>query len=189
MGLFKEINCRECGEKTSLLNRKVLKNKEYVCSKCTKNIPAMIKEWLSEYSYEDYLELKEYIKYSESVLNRVFRATHHYQNLQLDQDNGLFYLDDEFPKVYLQVGNIENFSLIFDPEKLKEGILTDKVKGKVSLELEMRKPYFKYNKVIDMFAKAECDVNLLRTKVKYKNPKNMDKFIEAMQNSSLGLQL
>lgn len=189
MGLFKEIFCKECGEKTTMLTRKKIIGQEYLCSKCIKGFPNMIKECLSGYTYEDFLELKEYMHYSDTVLNRVFRETHCYQNLHLDQDNGLLYLSDESPRVYIQVGNVELFQLTFEPEKVKEGVLDYKLKGQERLQMIVRKPYISYDKIVDMFAKTKAERNILGTKAKYVNPKGVDEFVEALNKSNTGLNL
>lgn len=189
MGLFREVFCEECGAKASMLTRKQVLTGEYICSKCLKPYPAMIKDSLLFYTYEDYKDLKEYKNYSDTVLNRVFRETHSYKNLHLDQDNGLFYLDDEFPKMYLQVGNVNQIGLFFEPEKVKEGLLSANATGTVTLGLEMRRPIIQYKKIVDHSAKAEAQVNILGTKVKCSNPKKMDAFIEAFNKSNTGLNL
>lgn len=189
MELFKKIKCEHCGEKASKRTRSAIKFDEYLCAKCVKDIPWMIKSCLSEYTYGNYLEMMEYIKEADSSLGRVFRETNYYRNIHLDQDNGIFYLGDESPRVYLKVGNIQRFELIFEPEKLKAGFLSTKVKGSIRLEMVMKEPYINYNKVIDTSAKANAKVSFIGDKVEYGMPQKVEEFLDALQKSSKGLKL
>ena len=53
MGLFKEIYCADCGAKTNVLTRTKLRDKKYLCSKCSMKIPYyMISTFTASYTFD-----------------------------------------------------------------------------------------------------------------------------------------
>lgn len=188
MGLFKEIHCASCGKKTNLIQRTRLKDDQYVCSECTSNIPSFVKHGLSEhYTYADFQKLKEYIEYSGRYIGMKFHETHHYESLHLDANNGYFYFDHGFMSkpFYLQVENVVGIDLIFEPEVYKEGIFTEKVKGDVKMVLGVSGPHIVHTETVAFGTKgnAKLKKGIFKDKVEYENPKGMDEFIAAFQET------
>lgn len=187
MGLFKEILCDHCGEKTNIVTRSKLKDGKYICSKCTSMVPHYIKVHLWNYEYKDFVKLKQYINYSEHTASRVFKETHSFLSLHLDSENGLFYFTQGLMStpVYFQVEDVESISLEYDPDKFKEGVFSDKVTGKVTLKLKMVHPYFSYEKDLANGVKASAHLKqgVFKDKVEYDNPKGMDEFIAQFQDA------
>lgn len=180
MGIFKEIYCAICGKKTSLLTRLKLTDGNYVCSECQTKLPSYMYDSVSNhYTLEDYKSFLEYSHYSSTVLRPMFHETQHYHTLHIDTENHLFYIgygiDDD--TLILHFHNIDDFDLLFSAEKFKEGIIGDKVQGKVLFKIKMQQPYFYHEKILDYAAKAKAEKKFFGNKVEYENPKGMDDFL------------
>ena len=186
MGIFKEINCACCGQKTSLLTRMKLHDGNYLCSTCTAKIPSFMKESVkTHYELNDYMTFLEYIEYSNRELRSRFHETHYYYSIHIDTENKLFYLgyDMNEKTVFFNFHSIEDFDLIFKAEVLKEGVLGDKVKGELLLILKMNIPYFYHEEILDYSAKAKAKKKLLTNTVEYDNPKGMNEFLLFFQTA------
>lgn len=179
MGLFKEINCVHCGKKTGVLTRRKLEDGNYVCSKCMSMIPNYIATCLGEYNYEQYQDLRSYLEESENTLSKLFRENHSFYAIHIDTEHELFYIDIDYPRVYLKFEDVADFRLEYEADEVKEGLLGDKVTGKIYLKLKMYSPYFYKEAVLASNVKASANVRdgLFQKKVKYSNPKGMDDFL------------
>lgn len=185
MGLFKEINCVHCGKKTSMLTRAKLADGQYVCGKCTSKIPSEIMSNLGEYTYEDYKELLRYMEESETSLSKAFKETHSFYSIHIDTQHGLFYLDTMYPTVYLKFENLSDFNLTFDPDEVKEGLLGDKVTGKIYYKVKMNTPSFFIDNVLarNVKARAHVKTGIFKDKVEYDNPKGMNEFLHYFESA------
>ncbi len=186
MGIFKEINCAYCGQKTSFLTRMKLHDGNYLCSTCASKIPSFMKESVkSHYDLDDYRTLLGYIDYSVRELRPCFHETHCYYSIHIDTENKLFYLgyDMNEKTVFFNFHSIEDFDLAFKAEVLKEGALGDKVKGEVLFVLKVNAPYFYHEEILDYSAKAKAKKKFLSNRVEYDNPKGMDEFLLFFQTA------
>ena len=84
MALFKEIFCKECGAKAGMLARTKLGDGNYICNKCLTIVPNYIKKCLSDYSYEQYMMMKQYLIWSTSELGKVFKENHYFHGIHID---------------------------------------------------------------------------------------------------------
>ena len=187
MGLFKEIYCaNECGRKTNIFTRTKLADGNYVCSKCTEEIPSYILECVDGiYSLEDFRNLKKYIQKSKEEYEPIFQETHSYKDIHLDAFHGLFYFREHWTdsEVYFPLSHIAEFDLSFSPNELKEGIIGDKVVGCVLLRLTIVRPLIHIEKIVDDRAKASARTSHFGRKVDYENPKKMRDFLFAFQTA------
>lgn len=184
MALFQEIACNICGEKTSMLTRSKLKDGTYVCSHCKKKVPGYIKSSLGNYTLEEFQQMKQYLVYSRQELKPVFTETHSYKTIGLDARHGLFYVEELGERLYLKLLEVESFDLSFEPEKAKEGVLSDKVIGTVKLSFEMRFPYFKREELVATGVKASAArKGIFTTKLVYDLPKGMEEFLAAFHEA------
>ena len=95
MGLFKDVFCTECGEKTKMLTRTHLCDDSYLCSKCAAIVPSYMKKTFEgKYTIEEYREFKEYAKSSEEEYGKIFHETHSFHDIHIDTENRLFYMED-----------------------------------------------------------------------------------------------
>ena len=179
MALFKEIPCVHCGGKTNLITRSKLSDEQYVCSKCTSNIPGAITSCLRDYDYEDFLSLKAYMEESKTQLEKVFKENHSFYGIHIDTEHELFYLDSIYPKTYLKFENLSECSLEFIADEAKEGVFGVKVTGKIFFKIKMNDPYFFKDEILKEGVKttARVEKGLFKNTVKYDNPKGMDDFI------------
>lgn len=186
MGLFKEIYCAECGEKTKLLARTSLADGNYLCSKCMSIVPSYMKKTVTDrYTLEAYKDFKEYVEETNKESKDTFRETHSFYDLHIDTVNRMFYIDDHSAKdiLYLDFCEIEQFDLTFRPEEYKDGLFGDKVKGKIYIELEVNDPYFYYEDVMATDVKAKAQKSMFGGKVKYDNPEGMDEFLHYFERA------
>jgi len=187
MGLFgKAIMCSSCGEKTNIITRKDFKDGTSICGKCASIIPNWISEHaIKEWQIQSYQEFKNYLQYSETSLRPIFQETHHYNQLLLDVDHGIFCIVDNFFRsisketIFLEFKNLYNYNFEFLPEEFQSGILSDKVKGKISFGFVTHTPFLAGEFLLDSEAKAKAKTNLLHTKVSYETPKTLAEFESA----------
>lgn len=180
MELFKDICCSDCGKKAGLLTRTKLADGKYLCYDCTVGIPSYIMDDLSRcYKFWNYKALKNYMQYSNKTLKSKFRETTSYGDFHIDEDNKLFYIGSSFldEPLYFEFKNISSFNMDYKAETFKEGILEDKVLGRVVVDLVMMVPNLTYNKILAKDVKAKADTNFLGTKVTYEYPREMEEFL------------
>lgn len=180
MGLFKEINCAVCGKKTSLLSRTKLTDGNYLCGECTSIIPSfMMDSFYTTYSVEDYHSLKHYIEKSNQELRPIFHETHHYYSIHIDTEHKLFYIGSRITNqtVFFRFRYISDYKLLFYAEEFKEGLIGDKVSGKVLFKILMNVPYFYHEEILDRNVKAKAKKSFFGSEVSCENPKEMDDFL------------
>ncbi len=186
MSLLKEIFCADCSEKTNMFFRTKLKDKNYLCSKCMKKVPAYIKNFFKkEYTLEDYKDFKDYIDYSNQYLKPAFHETHKFHGIHIDADNQIFYIGYGIDEntLFLNFANLVDFDLVFKAEEFKEGIVGSKVKGNIIMEISMKNPVFQHEEILVFGAKAKARKALFGATIRYDNPKGMDFFIEAFASA------
>lgn len=178
--LFKDIYCADCGKKTKFLTRMTLADGAVLCSECKAKIPSyMMDSVRNNYSYQDYLELKEYLEYSQKELKPKFHETHNFYNIHIDTNHRLLYIDSfsNADPVYFHLYNIDDLNFTFSAEEFKEGVFNDKVTGKVLMAIRVNIPGFYYEKIVDQNAKSKAKKEFFGTKISYENPKGMDEFM------------
>lgn len=186
MGLFKDVFCAECGEKTKMLTRTQLRDGNYLCSKCMSIVPMyMNKSFTEAYTLEGYKNFIKYVEFSNETLRPMFHETHCYENIHIDAESQTFcidYLIDD-KTLFLDFEEVTRFDLIFKAEEFKEGVLGDKVVGKVLFELAMDLPVFYYADVIKSNAKGKAKKKLFGGKIEFDNPEGMDEFLYFAQRT------
>lgn len=182
MSLFKDVYCADCKEKTNILFRTKLKDKNYLCSKCMKKVPSYMKDtFKKEYTFENYKDFKNYIDYANQYLRPIFHETHEFHGIHIDTDNQIFYIGygvDE-NTLFLNFANLADFDLVFKAEEFKESIIGSAVKGDIVMGITMTNPFFQHEEILVYGAKAKARKALFGATVKYENPKGMDFFIDA----------
>lgn len=179
MKLFKDVNCAVCDNKTNVLTRFKLSDGQYICGKCAATIPSYMKESVrSQYGLEEFKKFKEYCKFSKEELEPKFDMTDSYKGVNIDENHGIFCLNMDIMGeiLYLQFKNIVDFDFEFVPEVLKEGILGDKVEGKVMFRLQMRNPEFYCELELDSSAKGRAKKSFFGNKISYEHPEKMMDF-------------
>ena len=133
----------------------------------------------NNYTYQDYMELKEYLEYSQKELSPKFCETHKFYNIHIDTDHRLLYIDSFLEPVsaYFHLYNVDDLNFAFSAEEFKEGVFNDKVTGKVLMSIRVNTPGFYYEKIVDYNAKSKAKKEFFGTQIKYENPKGMDEFM------------
>lgn len=179
MALFKEIHCVHCGEKTGMMNRTKLTDGNYVCTKCAKKLPIMLKAELHQYSYTEFRKLCDYVQEMETVLRKQFHATYSFYGIHIDTEHGLFKVDDFDRAVILKFENLSDFTLDYQPDEVKDGVFSTKVTGKLYYKMKMNFPYVFRDGVLAERVKSSAQIKegLFKKKAIYSNPAGMDEFI------------
>lgn len=180
MGIFTEIYCAVCNEKTSVFTRTKLTDGSYICSKCMKFVPSYMRNsFRSSYDLDDYRALRRYAEYSNDVLRPLFHETHKYYSLHIDAEHLIFYIGDwiDDKTLFLRFDHLTEFDLVYHADEFKEGMAGDKVYGRLLLKVKMNYPYFYYETILDEKVKAKAKKAFFGTKIEYENPKGMDEFL------------
>ncbi len=180
MGLFKDIYCTECKMKTKLLFRTKLCDGNYLCSECTSIVPQhMRSSFTDKYTLEDYHDFKRYLEFTNKEYRKLFHETNSYYKIHIDAEHKLFYIgygiDDN--TVFYDFSFVTSFDLDFKAENYKDGVLGQKVTGKIIFAIGVGYPKFYYQDVLDSSAKAKAKTSFFGNKISYENPKDMDDFI------------
>jgi hypothetical protein len=162
MGLFKKINCAECGVKTNIAMMTKLADGDYICSKCKKKLPGFLVEYAEKnYSIDDYKYAVEWKKESFAQYSGIFKSTTSYGGVSIDAEHGLFSINYDV-SIPLKFDEIIDFAF-----KAKEGILGDKVTGNI---------FFYYETILEIGAKAKAKKSFFGTKVTYDHPERLKEF-------------
>ena len=181
MGLFKEINCAECGEKTNVVMRMKLVDGNYICSKCKKAIPKFVEKYAAEnYTLEDYKHVKEWAPASIEKYGAEFKMTEMYGEVEIDRDHGLFKINQSLfggkNTPILKFEDVVDFDFGFNAKEYKEGMLGGKVTGESLFCVTMREPRFYYETVLDSAASAKAKKSFFGNKVTFEHPKRLQDF-------------
>jgi hypothetical protein len=141
-------------------------------------MPSYIEDQLENYTTEEYDEVVKYLEHSENVLAKQFIETDSYFNLKIDSINKLFCFDGSFfsEPLYLKFSQVADFDLVYSPEEYKDGFLSEKVFGTVSLKLKMNFPEFEYEYELATNVKAKAHKRFFSNKIDYELPNNMQNF-------------
>ena len=113
---------------------------------------------------------------------KLFKETHKFKSLHLDEVNDLLYMDHIRPKMYIHMDDVEEFDLRYIPATVKEGFLSDKVTGDIHLNFKINIPPFTREEVIAKDVKSTGEIKgLIKKSVEYNNPKGMDDFVVAFE--------
>ena len=180
MGIFTDIYCAECEEKTKMFLRTKLLDGTYVCSKCTKFVPPYMREsFYSSYDLDDFRALRRYAEFSDMVLRPMFHETHKYYSIHVDAEHKIFFIGDRIndETLFLRFEQLDEFDLVYHADEYKEGMASDKVYGRILLKVKMDYPYFYHEEILDQHVKSKAKKALFGTQVEYENPKGMDEFL------------
>lgn len=184
MALFKEVKCVCCGNKTNILTRTKLEDGQYLCFKCLEKIPAEMSRELAGRSYEEFETLQNYMDQIHPLLEKSFHETHKFHGISIDTANALFRLDWMYPTACFRFEDLDEFSLEFVPDEVKDGIFGTKVNGKIYMKLRINYLLLYIDKVIVRDVKASAKISgIMSKKVTYENPKGMDEFLHHFQRA------
>ena len=172
---FKEVYCSHCGAKGKVMFFKKLKDTSVLCNTCTAAIPTELRNAAFGGNLQDYVDAREYTIRSKKELEPVFRNDAGYHEFEVDSVHRLFRVAGS--KLVFELHNIEFYSFVFKAEELKEGFLSDKVKGDVHLLLSTKEPFATYDETIAYGVKTKAEKKFLSNTYLYDNPKELDAFL------------
>lgn len=181
--------CAVCGAKVGFLSGEKLQGDgSKLCDNCLSIVPKRFSNsFLSYGTKDDYEAMKQLVaaqadyakKFEEfeavTSAQGVKRKNYSYEGVSVDYIHGIIRLQDGFSScVYLSFEQVSDYSFYFEPEVLKDGLLTTKVKGKCCGRLVYNKPFL----VLNLFsksekAKAKIRKGLFHDTVLWEFPKNM----------------
>lgn len=139
---FQKARCAHCGKEVMFWERKMLGDGSYICSKCMPKIPYAISNAMKCYTYEQFLDLLDYLEESQTTLSKQFRVTNSFYAIHLDAEHGLFYLDTDSTRVYYKVEEVSEYCLAFVSDEGFVDSYKKYVKGKIQLQLKVDRPAF-----------------------------------------------
>lgn len=182
MGLFKEVSCENCSNRTHILSRKKLTDGKYICSKCLNKLPYYLRG--HNFTFETFQEALELIEFNRVLYGKDFKETRSYYSIHIDTQNYLFYLSDKIfgnpideTTLFLRFQDIDEFDLIFSPDTYKEGTFADKIKGNVLMRLRMNDPEFYYEETVAYGVYAKVKKNLFSSKTTISEPSDLTDFL------------
>lgn len=181
MGLLKKKECAICGREAKIMTRTALADGNYLCSDCGFCIPKYMETSVkNSYTIDDFNGFKNYLNTESKVLKEKFRETKSYYTLHIDAVNKIMYIGKRITEdtLFLKFSDIEEFELTFSADEFKEGILGDKVTGKVLFLIKYAYPSFYHEEVLDYAVKTSAKKSFFGSKVSYSNPPEMDEFLE-----------
>ena len=189
MGLFdkKDPMCIECGKKTNVLNRTVLRDNTCLCGNCAKIIPFELHDNAKKYwDSSNWGMVKDWLTNVQAEYHAKFKETHKYYEIHLDAVNGLFYFGGKKLKPENTIYNIKDttfYCFFFVPEEVKEKLFSTVAKGKTKMAFAQKNPTMTVNHELCLYAEADVEQQgILLKKMVYKNPYDLEKFEDAFEN-------
>lgn len=184
MALF-EKTCACCGKSANVLTRTTLTDGKTLCSKCLSAVPSYLHEGIKGSTLDAYQEIRKYLAYANQTIKPRFKQTHKYLGLSLDANSGYLCVNSlashfAMEPLYLQVEDIVDLDLLYDPETYKDGFFAESVNGDVNIALETCYPGLEFQAVLKKNVKADAHkrAGLFKDKVKYQNPNGQDAFMD-----------
>lgn len=164
MGLFKEVYCIACGEKTNMLTRMKLKDGSCLCSKCKDKLPVFMQSYVKDnYSFGDYKNALQWKTDSIRQYKGVFNVTASFKDrIYLDEEHGLFTLEgylEGYTPVF-QIADIDSYQFHFEPKEYKEGVFNGRIEGDLQFYIKMRNPDIEYETVLQYGVKVKVKQKL-----------------------------
>lgn len=184
MAFFKEVHCRDCGKKVSFLKCVRIADNTAFCPECLQWVPEGFELRVKEMDYDEYLNLKNFKKYSDENFKPIFNEAFCYRSVHLDKEHGLFYIGSDINDekvMVLDCGNVQKASFEFHPEEIKNRIINSTVKGYTLLDLINKNPPFWKDYTLDRELKVKGENKKFGKKVIFELPDDY----EIMKNEFL----
>ena len=182
-------SCAICGAEIGLLSGKKLHGDgSKICNNCASIVPKPFKKSFFSYNTKnDYEAMKQLVEaqayYAKQFadfeaftsVQKVKRKSYSYAGVSVDYIHGIIRIQNGFSSyVYLSFEQVSDYGFYFEPEELKDGLLTTRVKGTCHGYLVYEKPFL----VLELFnksdkAKAAIKKGFFRDTLMWAYPKNM----------------
>lgn len=186
VGLFRKPGeCRHCGKLLKGTEQQVFGpgSALVLCSECSGRIhPQLMKYARKSWSYPDYTD---YLAWEEETENerKQFDPDFSYgfvNELMIDTERGLFSIGSgRKGGMVFRFADLTDYELNFKPEEVKEGLLTDKVKGNEFVAVELSRPNVYLEEIVKTGVKLGLKKKgILSNKYEYELS---DKFMEVIR--------
>ena len=181
--------CAICGTKIGFLSgEKFQRDGSKICDNCASIVPKPFKNPYFDYgTKDDYEAMKQLVaaqadyakQYAEfeafTSAQGVKRKSYSYAGVSVDYIHGIIRIQDGFSSyVYLLFEQVSDYGFSFEPEVLKDGLITTRVKGKCGGHLTYEKPFLRMNLFYKSDkAKAKIKKGLFKDTLMWAFPKNM----------------
>lgn len=175
MGVFrKRSECQCCGKTLKGTEQYVFNGntKFCLCQECTDKIHPQILEYAqknwSYTDYADYVAWEEATKEERAMFDPDAQYGHN-NELKVDTERGLFSLGSRKNEgLVFRFADLTDYELNFKPEEVKEGFITDKVKGNEFVMVELETPRVLLEKVVNKGVKLPLrKKGIISTKYEY----------------------
>ena len=180
--------CQCCGKSLKGTEQTLLGSEKVVlCKDCADKIhPQILKCAKKNWSYSDYTD---YLAWEEETREEraQFNPEVEYGNaytLKIDTERGLFSLDAGYKKsMVFRFADLCDYDLDFKPEKVKDGLLGEKVKGNEFVAVELSRPNVYLEEVVKYGVSLRLrKKGILSSKYEYQLS---DAFLEAIRAFSI----
>ncbi len=172
---FKEVYCSHCGTKGKIMSFKKLKDDSLICKSCAGKIPSELKDAALEGTLQDYRDAVAYIQRSKTEFEPIFNNDAGFHLFEVDSKHRLFRIYGG--KLIFELNNIDYYSFVYHAEQLKEGFISDKVKGDVHMLLTTKDPFVTFDETVAFGLKAKAEKKFLSNTYIHGNPKELDTFL------------
>ena len=158
--------CAICGAKIGFLGGEKLQGDgSRICDNCLSIVPKPFKySFLIHSTKDDYEAMKQFVE-AQAYYAKQFaefeavtseqgfkRKSYSYAGVSVDYIHGIIRLQDGISScIYLSFEQVLDYGFNFEPEELKEGLLSTKVKGKCNGYIVYANPFI----VLNLFSKSE----------------------------------
>ncbi len=181
--------CAICGAKIGFLSgEKFQVDGSRICDNCASIVPKPLQYSYFYYGSKDDYEAMKQLVAAQADYAKLFaefeaitsaqgvkRKSYSYAGVSVDYIHGIIRKQEGLNSyIYLSFEQVSDYGFSFEPEVLKDGLISKKVKGTCSGHLEYRKPYFALNLFYKSDkAKAKLKKGLFSDTVMWAFPKGM----------------
>ena len=197
IGIFRKPGeCKECGKAIKGTEQVVFDGHEkmILCKDCAAKIHPQIMQYAKD--NWDYVEYTDYLLWEkETEAERAkFNPDEQYggnKALMIDTERGLFSIGkskifkDNESGIVLRFTDLIGYDINFEPEKVKEGVLTDRVQGREYVKVDMHRPNVKLDEVLSYSASYPLKKKgILRSRYEYQFS---EKFLNIIDTFVVGM--
>lgn len=157
MALFKKVCCRHCNREVGLFDRTKLRDGNYICENCAKACSDYVNDnFLSMYSYNDYLEYIATREENRKKLNEFNITAVYFNKIFVDMDKGWFVFGDgssitdkksmlaKQPDVF-EAKDLEFYNFYYKIKDVHDGIFFQSVDADVKLTISFKNKWYPYS--------------------------------------------
>lgn len=175
---FREVSCSNCGEKGKVMSYRKLIDDSLLCKTCMYRIPKRLKDWVKNGTLDIYKQAAFFGDRTKIEYKPIFNCDAGYHLFEVDAQHLLFRLFDEGDLI-LPLSCIDYYDFEFRGEELKEGFISDKVKGDVYVTISTSNPPVSYTTGVAFGVKGKAHKQgIIGNTYVYDDPKDLKEFVQ-----------